>query len=58
LRFLGIALEYLRPNGALVAVGLPKDAAINAPIFTTVVKSLRILGVHPSTLLNSKTPLG
>lgn len=41
------ALQYLRPNGALVAVGLPKDAAINAEIFPTVLRSLRIIGVRP-----------
>lgn len=38
------ALDYLRPHGALVAVGLPPDTYIKANVFSTVVKNLRIVG--------------
>ena len=38
------ALEYLRPHGTLVAVGLPPDTYIKANVFWTVFKSLRIVG--------------
>ncbi|GAA5965304.1 hypothetical protein JCM8115_002248 [Rhodotorula mucilaginosa] len=40
------ALEYLRPHGTLVAVGLPPDTYIKANVFWTVFKSLRIVGSY------------
>jgi propanol-preferring alcohol dehydrogenase len=40
------ALEYLRPHGALVAVGLPPDTYIKANVFWTVLKALRIVGSY------------
>ncbi|KAM0755874.1 putative ADH1-alcohol dehydrogenase I [Meredithblackwellia eburnea MCA 4105] len=40
------ALEYLRPHGTLVAVGLPPDTFINANVFWTVFKALRIVGSY------------
>ncbi|KAJ7448615.1 mannitol-1-phosphate dehydrogenase MPDH1 [Mycena galericulata] len=38
------AIEYLRGGGTLMAVGLPKDATLNASIFFTVFKSISIIG--------------
>ncbi|BGO97768.1 Alcohol dehydrogenase [Rhodotorula toruloides] len=40
------ALEYLRPHGTLVAVGLPPDTYIKANVFWTVFKSLRVVGSY------------
>ncbi|GAA5996310.1 zinc-dependent alcohol dehydrogenase [Rhodotorula paludigena] len=40
------ALEYLRPHGTLVAVGLPPDTYIKANVFFTVFKALRIVGSY------------
>lgn len=40
------ALDYLRPHGTLVAVGLPPDTTINASVFWTVFKALRIVGSY------------
>jgi D-arabinose 1-dehydrogenase-like Zn-dependent alcohol dehydrogenase len=40
------AVEYLRPGGTLLVVGLPAQAKINAPIFWTVVKGISILGSY------------
>ncbi|KAI0311100.1 GroES-like protein [Amylostereum chailletii] len=40
------AVEYLREGGTLVAVGLPGTGKINASIFFTVVKSIRIVGSY------------
>lgn len=40
------ALEYLRPHGTLVAVGLPPDTYIKANVFWTVFKALRIVGSY------------
>jgi propanol-preferring alcohol dehydrogenase len=40
------ALEYLRPHGTLVAVGLPPDTYIKASVFWTVFKALRIVGSY------------
>jgi len=40
------ALEYLRPGGTLVAVGLPPGAKINANVFWTVVHSITIKGSY------------
>ncbi|GAA5984621.1 hypothetical protein JCM10908_003429 [Rhodotorula pacifica] len=38
------ALEYLRSHGTLVAVGVPPDTYIKAPVFWLVIKNLRIVG--------------
>lgn len=40
------ALEYLRPRGTLVAVGLPNDTKIKADVFFTVLESKRIVGSY------------
>ena len=40
------ALEYLRPHGTLVAVGLPGNCHIKANVFWTVFKALRIVGSY------------
>ncbi|KDN44783.1 hypothetical protein RSAG8_05256, partial [Rhizoctonia solani AG-8 WAC10335] len=40
------ALQYLRPGGTLVAVGLPPGAKINADVFWTVVRSITVKGSY------------
>ncbi|KAI0696821.1 GroES-like protein [Cytidiella melzeri] len=40
------AIDYLRPGGTLMAVGLPARATLNADIFFTVTKSINILGSY------------
>ena len=40
------ALEYLRPRGTLVPVGLPPNATIKADVFWTVFKSLSIVASY------------
>ncbi|GJE85049.1 zinc-dependent alcohol dehydrogenase [Phanerochaete sordida] len=40
------AIDYLRPGGKLMVVGLPARASLNADIFFTVVKSISILGSY------------
>lgn len=40
------ALEYLRPHGTCVAVGLPPDTDIKVPVFWTVFLSKRIVGSY------------
>ncbi|PWN87441.1 GroES-like protein [Acaromyces ingoldii] len=40
------ALDYLRPRGTLVAVGLPPDTNIQANVFFTVFKALHIVGSY------------
>ena len=40
------AVDYLRPGGTLMVVGLPAHASLKADIFFTVVKSLHILGSY------------
>ncbi|KAK7037771.1 alcohol dehydrogenase [Paramarasmius palmivorus] len=40
------ALEYLRPGGTLMAVGLPPEAKIDASVFFTVFRSHKILGSY------------
>ncbi|KAG7094309.1 hypothetical protein E1B28_007911 [Marasmius oreades] len=40
------AIDYLRPGGVLMAVGLPGEATLNASIFFTVFKSIKILGSY------------
>ncbi|WVN86282.1 uncharacterized protein L203_101445 [Cryptococcus depauperatus CBS 7841] len=45
LKSLQAAIEYLKPSGTLVAVGMP-DAEMGANIFWTVFKSIRIQGSY------------
>ncbi|KIY64544.1 mannitol-1-phosphate dehydrogenase [Cylindrobasidium torrendii FP15055 ss-10] len=40
------AIDYLRPGGTLMAVGLPGEAKLEASIFFTVFKSISILGSY------------
>ncbi|KAI9436127.1 GroES-like protein [Russula earlei] len=40
------AIDYLRPGGSLLVVGLPGQAQIGASIFWTVVKSINIIGSY------------
>ncbi|KAF9269340.1 GroES-like protein [Marasmius fiardii PR-910] len=40
------AVDYLRTGGALMAVGLPGEAKLDASIFFTVFKSIKILGSY------------
>ena len=40
------AVDYLRPGGTLMAVGLPGKAGLQASIFFTVFKSISILGSY------------
>ncbi|GAA5902701.1 hypothetical protein JCM5296_001261 [Sporobolomyces johnsonii] len=40
------ALEYLRPSGTLVAVGLPPDSFIKTNVFWTVLRNIRIVGSY------------
>ncbi|ESK84817.1 mannitol-1-phosphate dehydrogenase [Moniliophthora roreri MCA 2997] len=40
------AIDYLRPGGTLMAVGLPGKATLDASIFFTVFKSIKILGSY------------
>lgn len=40
------ALDYIRPRGSLVAVGLPGDTDIKANVFFTVFRSVRIVGSY------------
>ena len=40
------AVDYLRPGGTLMAVGLPGSAHLEASIFFTVLKSISIIGSY------------
>ncbi|KAH9939548.1 GroES-like protein [Amylocystis lapponica] len=40
------AIDYLRPGGTLMVVGLPARATLDADIFFTVTKSISILGSY------------
>jgi propanol-preferring alcohol dehydrogenase len=40
------AVDYLRPGGKLLAVGLPGDAKLEASVFFTVLKNISILGSY------------
>lgn len=40
------ALEYLRPHGSLICVGMPPNGDIKANVFWTVVGSKRIIGSY------------
>lgn len=40
------ASEYIRPRGTIVAVGMPANAYVKAPVFETVVKMITIKGSY------------
>jgi len=40
------AVEYARPRGAVVAIGLPAHAFLKAPVFESVVKMINIKGSY------------
>lgn len=40
------ASEYIRPRGTIVAIGMPADAILRAPVFETVVKMITIKGSY------------
>ncbi|KAJ5364956.1 uncharacterized protein N7496_010669 [Penicillium cataractarum] len=40
------AIEYVRPRGAIVAIGMPANAFLKAPVFETVVKMIEIKGSY------------
>jgi propanol-preferring alcohol dehydrogenase len=40
------AMEYVRPHGTCVAVGLPPDAKVSADVFWTVLLSKRLVGSY------------
>jgi propanol-preferring alcohol dehydrogenase len=40
------AVDYARPRGAIVAIGLPANAFLKAPVFDTVVKMINIKGSY------------
>jgi alcohol dehydrogenase, propanol-preferring len=40
------AAEYVRPRGSVVAIGLPADAYLRAPVFGTVVRMISIKGSY------------
>lgn len=40
------AIDYLRPGGTLMVVGLPGKGKLNASIFFTVVKSITVIGSY------------
>lgn len=40
------AVEYVRPRGSIVAIGMPGNAYLKSPIFDTVVKMINIRGSY------------
>lgn len=40
------AVEYARPRGTIVAIGMPANAFLKAPVFETVVKMIAIKGSY------------
>jgi propanol-preferring alcohol dehydrogenase len=40
------ASEYIRPRGTIVAIGMPANAFLRAPVFDTVVKMITIKGSY------------
>ena len=45
------AIDYLRPGGTLMVVGLPGKGKLAADIFYTVTKSINILGSYVGYVL-------
>ena len=48
------AFAALRPNGTLVAVGLPADNTMHLPIFETVLRGIKIVGSLVGTRVDLK----
>lgn len=40
------AASYVRPRGTIIAIGLPANAYLKAPVFDTVVKMITIKGSY------------
>lgn len=40
------AVEYARPRGTIIAIGMPANAFLKAPVFATVVKMIEIKGSY------------
>jgi Zn-dependent alcohol dehydrogenases len=40
------AVEYARSRGTIIAIGLPANAFLKAPVFETVVKMITIRGSY------------
>lgn len=40
------AVDYSRPRGAIVAIGLPANAFLKAPVFESVIKMINIKGSY------------
>lgn len=40
------ATEYVRSRGTIIAIGLPPDAHLKAPVFNTVVRMITIKGSY------------
>lgn len=40
------AVSYARPRGAIVAIGLPANAFLKAPVFESVIKMINIKGSY------------
>lgn len=40
------ATEYVRSRGTIIAIGLPPDASLKAPVFQTVVRMISIKGSY------------
>ena len=49
------AIDYLRPGGTLMVVGLPAKASLSADIFFTVTKSINILGSYVGCVALSRS---
>ena len=41
-----ICLQYVRPRGTVVCIGLPANAYLKAPVFGTVAKMVTIKGSY------------
>jgi propanol-preferring alcohol dehydrogenase len=39
-------MQYVRPRGTIVAIGLPANAFLKAPVFETVLKQICIKGSY------------
>lgn len=48
------AIEYTRPRGTIVAIGMPANAFLKAPVFTTVVKMIDIRGSYVGNRQDAK----
>ncbi|WEW56563.1 Alcohol dehydrogenase [Emydomyces testavorans] len=48
------AVNYVRPRGAVVAIGLPAHASLKAPVFETVVRMISIKGSYVGNRRDAK----